>query len=128
MGILAVTLAARYRGMAYLKTGIINLNDKKIAEALMQAIQRLLLIPSSYFPLEFTAPYYFSTSGHDLSTEPGWHVILNQNSPLYVGQATSLLKLDVDNVEKFISLFRCDFRYLSEANRAETGPLDTSTP
>jgi len=76
--------------MGDLIVGRINLNDTPVVDKLRNIIDRLIQIPSNYYPLKFKPPSYFEISTGPISSEKGWYIILDNKHPLYVGKAENL--------------------------------------
>lgn len=75
-----------------------DLNDPKIVLAIISAAQTELNKSGSYFTLQHSLPYYFSTPGHNLTTDPGWYIVLEDKTPIYVGEAQNLnVRLNTPN-------------------------------
>ena len=84
--------------MGSLKVGRINLNNLEVVKELINAIDRLTQIPSSYYTLRFKIQYYFEIPDGYLSTEKGWYILLDGKKPLYVGKADDLnARLNTNN-------------------------------
>jgi len=76
--------------MGLLKCSSVDLNDPKIVQAIIGAVQCKLNKAESYLPLQHSLPYYFTTPGHTVTTDPGWYIILEVKTPIYVGEAQNL--------------------------------------
>ena len=84
--------------MGTLKCGRVNLNNKNVVKSLLDAIDRLVQIPSSYYLLKFEPEYYFEIVGAQLPSERGWYIILEGKKPIYVGKADNLnVRLNTNN-------------------------------
>ena len=84
--------------MGILKVGAIDINNAMVVQQLQRQIQTVLDNDSNYFQLEHTNRYHFSVTNGSLPSKPGWYIILNNITPLYVGQAENLdARLNTDN-------------------------------
>lgn len=76
--------------MSNLIVNRIDLNNPVVVVNLRKAINKLIQIPSCYYPLKFKPTYYFEVPGERLPWESGWYIILEGNEPLYAGKANNL--------------------------------------
>ncbi len=76
--------------MGNLKCRSVDLNDPNVVKAITSAAQTELKNVGVYFALQHTLPYYFAMPGHTLTTDPGWYIILEGKTPIYVGEAQNL--------------------------------------
>jgi len=70
----------------------IDLNDCVVVDKLRKVIDKLVQIPSCYYPLRFKPPYYFEVPTGKIPSESGWYIILESKKPLYAGKADDLNK------------------------------------
>lgn len=159
--------ATQGENMGTIKVGNIDFNSVLVVRGLQLKIQTLLDDTRSYYDLEHTKQYYFSTQHVNLPKASGWYIILAGTIPIYVGKAinlnnrlnsedgsrdqfanpqrtsdiernfikkyreaglipilrvcvirhidlfpdTQLTNLDIGNIEKFINIWRCHFKY-----------------
>jgi len=76
--------------MGILKFYSVNLNNHILVRTILGAFQAQLKSAKVYFTLQHILPYYFSTPGHTLISDPGWYIILEDKTPIYVGEAQNL--------------------------------------
>ncbi len=68
----------------------IDLNDPKVMNNLREVIDKLVQIPSCYYPLRFKPSFYFEVPTGRIPQESGWYIILEGKKPLYAGKTDDL--------------------------------------
>lgn len=76
--------------MGQLKYANVDLNNTTIVRAVISAVQKELDEADNYCSLEHVLPSYFATPGRILPSTPGWYIILEAKTPIYVGEAQNL--------------------------------------
>ena len=77
--------------MGTLVVDTVDLNDAAVIALFEKEVQSVLLNPSSYHQLQFQPGFYFSVPpGVSIPAVPGWYIILQETTPIYVGQAGNL--------------------------------------
>ena len=77
--------------MGTLITFTYNLNDPRIVNDLLERIGNHMSVSrETYHELVFSPSYYFSIPDGPITTEAGWHIILDGKTPLYVGTSADL--------------------------------------
>ena len=86
------------KGMGTLKYSSVDLNVLNNVQSIIGATQAELNKSVNYFTLQHTLPSYFSTHGIKLTSDPGWYIILDDKTPIYVGEAQNLnVRLNTPN-------------------------------
>jgi hypothetical protein len=84
--------------MGILKCGKLNLNDANVVKNLINAVNELVQIHSSYYSLKFKPSYYFEAVGAPPPSDRGWYIIIGNGKPIYVGKADDLnARLNTNN-------------------------------
>lgn len=70
----------------------IKLNDSVVVNNLRKVVDKLVQIPSCYYPLRFKPLYYFEVPAGGIPSESEWYIILEDKKSLYTGKADDLNK------------------------------------
>lgn len=76
--------------MGKLKCSRVNYNSPDQVANLCRQVRNLLKVPSNYHRLAHMDGWGFSTPKSELPKSPGWYIILDGRSPIYVGRAKNL--------------------------------------
>jgi len=79
--------------MGTLKVFTYDFNDPKFVQCLLATLKNYIENNgSAYYDLVHHLPYYFCIPKGSIASAPGWYIILEDKTPIYVGTAKDLDK------------------------------------